>query len=87
MAVPHVGSRTEPRVRLVEEVDCATTLSRVKPAAQVLLGFAEMLADHLRKVDSKQVELNESAYVLKRRDMSRPAECCGVTSGSLTCRR
>ena len=57
VAVPHRGALAEQRVSLVEQQHRAAVLGRVEDPAQVLLGLADPLADHLAEVDVHQVKV------------------------------
>ena len=57
VAVTHLAALAEQRVGLVEEQHGAALFRRVEDAAQVLLGFADVLVDHGAEVDAVQVQL------------------------------
>ena len=57
MAVLNLAAFAEERVGLVEEEDGAALLGRIEHPPQVLLGFTNVLADHLAEIDAVEVEL------------------------------
>jgi hypothetical protein len=57
VAVLDLGALAEQGVGFVEEQDGAAVFGGVENLAQVLLGFADVFADHGRQVDAVEVEL------------------------------
>ena len=56
VAVLHLAALAEQRVGLVEEQDRAAVLGRVEQPAQVLLGLADVFADHGGEIDAVEVQ-------------------------------
>ena len=61
VAVLDLAALAEQRVGLVEEQDRAAVLGGVEQPAEVLLGLADVLADHRRQVDPVEVEVELGA--------------------------
>ena len=70
VAVLDLAALAEQGVGLVEEEDGAALLGGVEDAAQVLLGLADVLADHRGEVDAVEVEPQ-----LARPAPRRPSSC------------
>ena len=57
VAVFHFAALAEEGVGFVEEEDCPAVFGGVKNAAQILFGFADVLADDARQIDAIEVEV------------------------------
>ena len=55
VAVLDLAALAEQRVRLVEEQDRAAVLGRVEQPAQILLGLADIFADHRGEIDAVEI--------------------------------
>ncbi len=73
VAVLHLTAAAEQRVRLVEEQQRTTLLGGVEQFAQVLLGFADVLAHHGRQVDAVQIQPELPCQHLRGHRLTGPA--------------
>ena len=80
VAVLDLAALAEQRVGLVEEQDRAAVLGGVEQAAQVLLGLADVLADHRRQIDAVEIEPQLVG------DAPRPPSSCRCRSRRRTAR-
>ena len=66
VAVPHFAAFAEERVGFVEKQDRAAVLRRVEHPAQVLFGFADVLAHHRGQIDPIEIEMELAEPILPR---------------------
>ena len=73
VAVAHLAAFAEERIGLVEEQDRAAVLRGVEHPAQVLFGFADVLAHHRGQIDPIEIETQLAGEHFGRHGLARAA--------------